>query len=113
MERQLSVEAALYTASQNWVISAGYDVNAIKDVFGDEYQWATVSAAYATDTWFLPGIRAGLRKNLAGTEINYLSLGATLGAFNIDLAWSPDKVDIDGDTVPRGAMLNLGLELTF
>ena len=113
MDSQLQLEGALYTANQNWVISAGYDVNAVKDVFGDEYQWATVSAAYATDTWFLPGIRAGLRKNMAGTEINYLSLGATFSVVNVDLAWSPDKIDIDGDTVPRGAMLNLGLELTF
>lgn len=114
MERQLSLEAALYTASQNWVISAGLDTNAVKDALGDEYQWATVSAAYATNSWLIPGIRFGYRTNLSGTEINYLALGTTLfKAFNLDLAWSPDKVDIDGETVPRGAMLNLGLELTF
>lgn len=113
MEKQLTVEAALYTASQNWVISGAYDANAVKDSLGDEYQWATVSAAYATDTWFLPGIRAGLRKNMAGTKINYLSVGATLAMVNLDLAWSTDKVTIDGESVPRGAILNLGVELSF
>ena len=113
MEKQLTLEAALYTASQNWVISGAYDANAVEDALGDEYQWATVSAAYATDTWFLPGIRAGIRKNLAGTEINYYSLGATLAMVNLDLAWSTDKVTIDGDSVPRGAMVNLGIELSF
>ena len=113
MEKQLTVEAALYTASQNWVISGAYDANAVKDALGDEYQWATVSAAYATDSWFLPGIRAGIRKNLAGTEINYYSVGATLAMVDLDVAWSTDEVTIDGSTVPRGAIFNLGLELTF
>lgn len=113
MEKQLTLEAALYTASQNWVISGAYDANAVEDALGDEYQWATVSAAYATDTWFLPGFRAGIRKNLAGTEINYYSLGATLAMVNLDVAWSTDEVTIDGDTVPRGAIFNLGIELSF
>jgi len=113
MEKQLQLEAALYTASQNWVISGGLDANAVEDVFGDEYRWATVSAAYATDTWWLPGIRAGLRKNLAGSEISYYTLGATLAMVNVDVAWSSDTVTIDDSSVPRGAMLNLGLEVSF
>jgi len=89
------------------------DANAVEDVFGDEYRWATVSAAYATDSWWLPGIRAGLRKNLAGSEINYYTLGATLAMVNFDVAWSSDTVTIDDSTVPRGAMFNLGLEVSF
>ena len=113
MEKQLQLEGALYTASQNWVISGGFDANAVKDALGDEYQWATVSAAYATDTWWLPGIRAGIRKNLAGSKVDYLSVGATIAMLNLDLAWSSDKVTIDGSTVPRGAIFNLGLELSF
>ena len=113
LEKQLTVEAAIYTKSQNWVISAAVDTNAIEDALGDEYQWGTVSAAYATDTWFLPGIRAGLRQNLAGTKVKYLTGGVTMGPVNLDLAYSPDEVTIDGETVPRGAMLNLGLEVSF
>jgi hypothetical protein len=113
MEKQLSFEGALYTASQNWVISAAMDANAVEDALGDEYRWATVSAAYATDTWWLPGIRAGIRKNLAGSKVNYLSVGTTLAMLNLDLAWSSDKVTIDGESVPRGAMFNLGLEMSL
>lgn len=113
MEQQLSLEASLYTASKNWVVSGGFDANAVADALGDEYQWATVSAAYATDTWWIPGIRAGIRKNLAGSEINYYTLGTTLAMVNIDLAWSSDKVTIDGSSMPRGAMVNLGLEVSF
>ncbi|MDT8384497.1 MAG: conjugal transfer protein TraF [Gammaproteobacteria bacterium] len=113
MERQLQLEAALYTASQNWVLSAAMDANAVADALGDDYQWATISAAYATDTWFLPGIRAGLRQNLAGTKVKYLTGGLTLGPVNLDVAYSPDTVTIDGESVPRGAIVNLGLELSF
>jgi len=113
MEKQLSVEASLYTASQNWVVSAAMDGNAVKDSLGDEYQWATLSAAYASDSWYLPGIRAGYRANLAGTEITYYTLGTTIAIVNLDVAWSPDDVTIDGKSVPRGAMVNLGLELSF
>lgn len=113
MEKQLSFEAAVHTANQNWVISGGLDANAIEDALGDEYQWATVSAAYATDTWWLPGVRAGIRKNMAGTKVNYYTFGTTLSVLNIDVAWSSDTVTIDGSTVPRGAILNLGLEVSF
>ncbi|MBN4079356.1 conjugal transfer protein TraF [Beggiatoa alba] len=113
MEKQLTLEAALYTASQNWVLSAAMDANAVKDPLGDEYQWATLSAAYATDSWWLPGIRAGYRTNRAGSKISYYSLGTTLAMVNLDVAWSADEVTIDGSTVPRGAIFNVGLELSF
>lgn len=113
LEKQLTIEGAIYTKSQNWVISAAMDANAIEDALGDEYQWGTVSAAYATDTWFLPGIRVGLRQNLAGTKVKYLTGGLTLGPVNLDVAYSPDSVTIDGESVPRGAIINLGLELSF
>ena len=113
MERQLALEAAVYTASQNWVISAGFDANAIEDALGDEYQWASLSAAYATDTWFIPGVRLGVRQNMAGTEIKYLTGGLSFGPVSLDVAYSPESVTIDGSSVPRGVMANLGLELTF
>jgi len=113
MERQLSVEASLYTASRNWVISAAMDTNPVKDALGDEYQWTSFSAAYATDSWYLPGIRAGYRSNLAGSEITYYSAGLTIAILNLDVAWSPDEIVIDGESVPRGAMMNLGLEFSF
>lgn len=114
MERQLKLEAALFTANQKWVFSGGLDANAATDAFGDEYQWATLSAAYATDIWIIPGIRAGYRTNLASTKIDYFTVGSTLfKIFNLDLAWSTDTVVINDTRVPRGAMINFGLEVTF
>ena len=96
LEKQLTFEGAIYTESQNWVISAALDANAIEEALGDEYQWSTVSAAYATDSWFLPGIRAGIRQNLAGSKVKYLTGGVTMGPVNLDIAYSPDSVTIDG-----------------
>ncbi len=114
MEAQLKLEAALFSSDRHWVLNAGLDANAVPDPFGDDYQWATLSAAYLTDSWWIPGGRIGYRGNLAGEKMNYVTLGATLfKAFNIDLAMALNEVTIDGTSVPRGAMLNMGLELSF
>ena len=115
MEKQVTVEAALHSQNQNWVIAGSLDLNEIKGPTGDEYQWLAVSAAYATDSWLLPGIRAGYRVNQAGSELKYLTGGVTLvKSLNLDLAYSPDKVkDDNGDEVSRSIIFNLGLELTF
>ena len=115
MEKQATVEAAIHSQNQNWVISGSLDLNEVSDPVGDEYQWLAVSAAYATDSWWLPGIRAGYRVNQAGSELKYLTGGVTLfKSLNLDIAYSPDKVeDDDGNEVTRSAIVNLGLEMTF
>jgi len=62
----------------------------------------------------IPGIRAGYRVNQAGSELSYLSGGFTLFSVNVDVAYSPDKVEDDsGDETSRSIIVNLGLELTF
>jgi hypothetical protein len=114
MESQLKLEAALYSANQNWVLSAAMDANPVVDPMGDEYQWATASGAYATDSWLIPGLRLGYRKNLAGSELSYATAGLTLfKVLNLDVAYGLESVTIDGETVPRSLMANLGLEVTF
>ena len=115
MEKQVTVEAALHSQNQNWVIAGSLDLNEVMGPTGDEYQWLAVSAAYATDSWLLPGIRAGYRVNQAGSELKYLTGGVTLfKSLNLDLAYSPDKVkDDNGNEVSRSIIFNLGLELTF
>lgn len=114
MDAQLHLEGALYTESQNWVINAGMDVNAIKDPVGSEYQWATLSAGYATDSWWIPGFRVGYRANMAGTELSYMTGGLTLfKSVTLDVAYGLDSVEVEGQKGPRSAMLNLGVELSF
>lgn len=115
MERQATIEAALHSQNQNWVISGSLDLNEVMDPIGDEYQWMAISAAYATDSWWLPGIRAGYRVNQAGSELKYLTGGVTVfKSLNLDIAYSPDKVeDENGNEITRSFIINLGLELTF
>jgi len=114
MKRQLKLEGALFSSDRHWVLNATYDLNAIPDPFGDDYQWATLSGAWFSDSWWIPGARIGYRSNLAGEKMNYVSLGLTLfKVLNVDGAMALNDVTIDGTTVPRGAMLNLGLELPF
>jgi len=114
MESQFSLEGALHTRNQKWAFSAAYDLNAVEDPTGDEYQWLSASAAYITKSWLMPGIRLGYRANQAGSELSYLTAGITLlKVLNLDAAYGLEEVVIDGSTMPRSGMINLGLELSF
>jgi hypothetical protein len=114
MEAQLRLESSVYTTDRRWVVNIGLDANKVQDPVGDDYQWATVSAGYATNKWWLPGVRFGYRKNLAGTELGYLGLGLTLLKYvNLDISSAVDTVDISGESLPRGLMLSLGFQATF
>ena len=114
MEAQLRLESSVYTTDRRWVVNIGLDANKVQDPVGDDFQWATVSAGYATSKWWLPGVRFGYRKNLAGTEIGYLGLGLTLLKYvNLDIASALDTVSISGDDLPRGLMFSLGFQATF
>lgn len=115
MKPQLQMEGAIFSESQNFVINGTFDANAVPDAVGREFQWMTLSAAYATNSWWIPGIRAGYRSNRAGSKLSYLTGGLTLfKALSLDAAVSTDKVtDNNGKSAPRSAMLNLNLQMTF
>jgi len=114
MEKQVTMEAAIFSANQNWVINASLDTNAIKGPTGDDYQWATVSMAYATESWMIPGLRAGYRVNKSGSEVKYFTGGITVFKIvNLDVAYGLDKVTVNGDRLPRSLIMNLGMEMTF
>jgi hypothetical protein len=108
------VQVLSLSASQLAVI-IGPDVsNAVPDPLGDDYQWFTVSAGYATEKWWLPGVRVGYRKNLAGTELDYIGVGVTaLKILNIDIASAVDTVSISGKTLPRGLMASIGFQIAW
>ena len=114
MERQLKLEGSMYLLdSKNLALGASFDANAIEDPVGDKYQWANASIAYITDSWLIPGGRVGYRKNLTGTELSYIEAGITWLYINIDGGMALEDVQIDGDSIPRGAYVNIGLELSF
>ena len=113
-ERQLKFEGSVFSANRRWTANMGIDANAAPDPIGDDYQWFTVSAGYATEKWWLPGVRAGYRKNLAGTELGYVGVGVTaLKILNIDIASAVDTVSISGKTLPRGLMASIGFQIAW
>jgi hypothetical protein len=114
LERQGKLEAAVFDENRKWSINVGYDTNPIVDQMGDEFQWATVSAGYATGSWWIPGLRLGYRQNLAGTKLKYASIGLTLFKYlNLDVASAFDTVKINGQDLPQGLMFNLGAGFKF
>jgi len=121
MTPQLRLEGALFTTDQNWVFGVAVDANSIPDPVGHEYQWATISAAYATNSFSVPGFRVGFRANLAGNKLSYLTTGVTLFKYlNLDVAYSIEDIEIEENnltsvdgTVARSIIVNIGLEISF
>jgi hypothetical protein len=110
----LKLEASLFTPGRSWSAHLGYDADPATDPMGDRFQWLTVSAGFATDSWWIPGGRIGYRQNLAGTELKYLSIGFTaFRIFNLDISSALDTVRIDGDKLPQGLMVSIGFEITW
>jgi F plasmid transfer operon, TraF, protein len=114
MEAQFKFEAGLHSVDKKWILNTAIDLSPAADPMGDNYQWASVSAGYATDSWWLPGIRTGLQSNLAGTQLTYISAGLTLFKYlDIDVSSALDTVEIDGEDLPRGLNLSLALSARF
>jgi hypothetical protein len=56
----------------------------------------------------------GYRQNQVGSELDMVSAGLSLfRVLNLDVAAATDKIENDGDDVPRSAMVNLSFELYF
>ena len=114
MDRQLKLEASLFSQDRRWSAHLGYDVDSATDTMGDEFRWLTLSGGVTTDSWWIPSARIGYRQNLAGTELGFVSIGATLFKYvNIDIASALDTVEIDGDTLPQGLMGSIGFEISW
>ena len=113
-EMKTTAEFSLAIASRALSIFASYDLNSTEDVTGDDYQWAQASITYFSDAFYLPGLRVGLKKNLAGTELAYVNAGVTLlNYINVDAGTTLESSEISGITVPRSAYINLGLAAAF
>ncbi len=114
MERQLRLEGSLYTQQRNWNLGMDLEVNAIEDPMGDEYQWLNLIGGYSSSSWWLPSARLGLSKNLAGTELTYLSAGITLARYiNLDIASTFDSVKISNSELMRGLSVRLGFQFAY
>lgn len=114
LDRQLKLEASIFTADRRWSAHLGYDWDPVTEPMGDRFQWLTLSGGFNTDSWWIPSARIGYRQNLAGTELGYVSIGATLFRYvNIDIASALDTVKIDGQKLPQGLMASIGFEISW
>lgn len=109
MEAQMTIDAAIKSKDQHFSLAGSYDVNAIADPLGDEYQWATVSLSYFSGNWILPGMRVGLRRNMVGNELNYITAGLTFyRRLDVDLAYAAEN-----DKGNSGLMMSVGYSFTY
>jgi len=114
MDRQLKLEASLFTTDRRWSTHLGYDTDSATDPMGDKYQWLTLSAGFTTDSWWIPGGRIGYRENLAGTKMKYIGIGLTaFRIVNFDIASALHTVRIDGKNLPQGLMGSIGFQISW
>ncbi|MBN4063451.1 conjugal transfer protein TraF [Cardiobacterium sp. AH-315-I02] len=114
MERQLKLEGGYISKSGAWGLNVGIDANAVPDPMFDDYQWVSLGAGFASDNWWLPGARVGIRKNMAGTKLTYITAGITVfNVVNLDLATTTQTIKVDGKTIPQGLVLNIGAQVLF
>jgi hypothetical protein len=114
LERLATLEGAMFFASGAGSLAASVDLNDVHDPVGDLNQNMKVALGYKTQTNWLPDLRLGYRKNLAGTELSSASVGFTFfGAVHFDVACGLESTDIDGSSVPRTLAFNLGFEMSY
>ena len=114
MERQLKLEAGIFTDLRNWSLNVEFDVNPVEDPMHDDYQWFTLTGGYAADSWWLPSARLGFSRNLAGTKLTYINAGVTVMKFiNIDVATTLDTITLEGSEMRRGANIRLGVQFDY
>ena len=114
MESQVSFEGAITTENKHWSFAGAFDANPVEGPLKDEYQWATASASYFSDSLWIPMARLGFRTNLSGSELSYVSAGITaFGGIHVDASMSLDTITVDGEDQPRALSLNVGIERRF
>lgn len=108
---QFTLEGSAYLGNSNLSASFAYDINSVASPVGDEFQWMSASVSYYPHRFFIPGVRAGVRKNLSGNELTMASIGFSfLRRINLDVQMALDSVESDGSEAPRSAAFTLGIE---
>lgn len=117
---QATFEGAIWTATPllgkgaKIGLHTALDINDKNDPTGDVYQWASVGATADLGTWFVPEIRFGYSKNLAGTKLSYYSIGITFFKHaDLDLKWSDESVEVDDSSAPRSAFISFAIQTKF
>ncbi len=104
----------LYKLSNRWFLSGAMDLAKYDDIVGYENKWFNLAMSYEAKSRFMPSPRIGYQSNLAGSEVSSYTFGFTwLKCVSLDFEWSPDSVEVDGDSAPRRAGFSLAFEESF
>lgn len=110
MESLLVVDGAWYF-KPNWIAGFSYDLADYNDPVGDELQYFNLGSSFYPSNRWVPAIRFGYRKNLAGESLSSILLGTTLlKVVNIDFQYGLDSTKISGSSRPRNAGISLSLQ---
>jgi hypothetical protein len=108
----IAVDGTYYWRSNAWV-SAALDLASYDDFVGTQNQWLSISGSYSPSTVWLPTLRSGLQKNLAGSKLTQLALGLEFKGVSLDIAWALDSTTVDGRDLPRSVGFSLAIAEQF
>lgn len=104
----------LYHITDRWIATGSVDLARYNDIVSFENQWINMATSYEFRNNFVPSVRAGYQKNLAGEKLSSLTLGMNfLKYFSIDFEYGLDSTSVDGNSAPRRFGLALGVEERF
>lgn len=108
-----TVDGAVFP-TRNWSVNAALDLAPYDDIVGNETQRLNISTSLNTHSTWLPDLRLGYQKNLAGSKLASAGIGFSLfDVFTLDAQMALDDVVIDGDKAPRSFALSLAFEEKF
>lgn len=108
-----TIDGAIFP-TRNWSLNAALDLAPYDDIVGNETQRLNISTSVNTRSIWLPDVRLGYQKNLAGSKLASASIGFSLfSVFTLDAQMALENVIIDGEKAPRGFALSLAFEEKF
>lgn len=103
-----------YYLLKNWSISTSYDLATYDDLVGTENQWLNAATAVNTRSYWVPDLRVGYHKNMAGSEISTVAMGLSFfDSLTLDFEIALDEVEVDGNKAPRKVAFSLAFEEKF
>lgn len=108
-----TVDASVYILP-NWAINGSLDLAKYDDMVGMETQNLHLSTAVNTRSYWVPDIRLGYQKNMAGSELSVVAVGLSFfDVITLDARIALDEVEVDGNQAPRSAAFSLAFEEKF
>jgi hypothetical protein len=113
MHPGVTVDGTFYIL-KNWSVSSSVDLAAYDDIVGTENQWLGASTSFNTKSFWIPDMRLGYHKNLAGSEISTVAVGLSFfDTVTFDAEMGLEDVEVDGSKAPRKIAFSIAFEEKF